>query len=251
MKPSIDIHTCTCTRIYYYTCMYYFDFTLYLLQSQYCMCIRFQFYLNLHTCNGVVLWSVQGCLAPYERKLVEVTFAPQFQQGGRGWEHREAPPTQRDYALFLKFILVDTHSSTSEGHTLTVIYTLLLIVLPYTCIHVHVYCTVEPLGNITFGTCYSVHYREVAFFGVSFNGGSITCTCTHTDRTRSWLCPVLCVVSPGPGLARSPDPLELAVTGCARPVLLRVEPGNTLTFDPCPTGKSASKQLQVSGAPSN
>ena len=162
MKPSIDIHTCTCTctRIYYYTCMYYFDFTLYLLQSQYCMCIRFQFYLNLHTCNGVVLWSVQGCLAPYERKLVEVTFAPQFQQGGRGWEHREAPPTQRDYALFLKFILVDTHSSTSEGHTLTVIYTLLLIVLPYTCIHVHVYCTVEPLGNITFGTSYSVHYRR-------------------------------------------------------------------------------------------
>ena len=25
--------------------------------------------------------------------------------------------------------------------------------------------TVEPLNNITFGTSYSVHYREVPFFG--------------------------------------------------------------------------------------
>ena len=30
---------------------------------------------------------------------------------------------------------------------------------------IHVAYTVEPLNNVTFGTSYSVHYREVAFFG--------------------------------------------------------------------------------------
>ena len=32
-------------------------------------------------------------------------------------------------------------------------------------VHVHATCTVEPLNNVTFGTGYSVHYREVPFFG--------------------------------------------------------------------------------------
>ena len=60
----------------------------------------------------------QGSLGPYERRLMEFTFGPSFQPSEEGWDHHQGLPTQRDYALFVKFVSVGTQATVSYtgGH---------------------------------------------------------------------------------------------------------------------------------------
>ena len=47
---------------------------------------------------------LQGSLDPYEKKMLEVTFAPRYEQSGSGWTHHQTVPIHRDYALFIQFL---------------------------------------------------------------------------------------------------------------------------------------------------
>ena len=52
---------------------------------------------------------VQDTLLPYEKRTVELTFAPTFIPSGRGWDHFQTTPTRRDYSLYLRIIAVNAN----------------------------------------------------------------------------------------------------------------------------------------------
>ncbi|CAI8019089.1 Cilia- and flagella-associated protein 47 [Geodia barretti] len=63
----------------------------------------------------------QGTLLPYEKRKLELTFAPRFVSSDSGWSHFQATPTRRDYTLYLRFLAVDTNrESTASGGDLEV-----------------------------------------------------------------------------------------------------------------------------------
>ncbi|CAI8005307.1 hypothetical protein GBAR_LOCUS4137, partial [Geodia barretti] len=63
----------------------------------------------------------QGTLLPYEKRKLELTFAPRFVSSESGWSHFQATPTRRDYTLYLRFLAVDTNrESTASGGDLEV-----------------------------------------------------------------------------------------------------------------------------------
>ena len=49
---------------------------------------------------------MQDSLLPFEKRAVELTFAPTFVPSGSGWDHFQATPTRRDYTLFIRFMAI-------------------------------------------------------------------------------------------------------------------------------------------------
>ena len=41
--------------------------------------------------------------------MLEVTFAPRYEQSRSGWTHHQTLPIHRDYALFIQFLHVGTN----------------------------------------------------------------------------------------------------------------------------------------------
>ena len=59
----------------------------------------------------------QGTLLPYEKRKLELTFAPRFVSSDSGWSHFQATPTRRDYTLYLRFLAVDTNRESTSMYT--------------------------------------------------------------------------------------------------------------------------------------
>ena len=49
---------------------------------------------------------LQGTLEPFEKKIVDISFAPQYAKSNSGWNHRSDFPADREYAVYVQFIPV-------------------------------------------------------------------------------------------------------------------------------------------------
>ena len=68
---------------------------------------------NYHNSVNSLPYS-QGTLLPYEKRKLELTFAPRFVSSDSGWSHFQATPTRRDYTLYLRFLAVDTNRESTS-----------------------------------------------------------------------------------------------------------------------------------------
>ena len=78
---------------------------------------------------------VQDSLLPFEKRTLELTFAPKFVPAGSGWDHFQATPTRRDYTLYLRFMAVETNR---EGKCMSECHYTLYICVQATTLQQHV-----------------------------------------------------------------------------------------------------------------
>jgi hypothetical protein len=61
----------------------------------------------------------QGSLDPYEKKMLNMVFSPQFESSSLGWTRHQSIPVHKDYALFVQFLRIGASNvdiSLGEAH---------------------------------------------------------------------------------------------------------------------------------------
>ena len=70
----------------------------------------------LTSCVCVVVNTLQGSLDPYEKKMLKIIFAPQFEKSCLGWTHHQSMPIHKDFALFVQFLHIGaSNANVSQG----------------------------------------------------------------------------------------------------------------------------------------
>lgn len=62
------------------------------------MCVKLCIH---HSC--IIL---QGSLDPYEKRMLKMTFSPQFESSSLGWTRYQSIPVHKDYVLFVQFLRI-------------------------------------------------------------------------------------------------------------------------------------------------
>ena len=61
--------------------------------------------MSLVLCDSFVV-IMQGSLNPYEKKSVDISFAPLYEKRETGWNHLCCLPADRNYTVYVQFIPV-------------------------------------------------------------------------------------------------------------------------------------------------
>ncbi len=71
----------------------------------------------------------QGSLDPYEKKMLNMVFSPQFESSRLGWTRHQSIPVHKDYALFVQFLRIGASNvSLGEVHMhMPYLFTMMLI----------------------------------------------------------------------------------------------------------------------------